>query len=72
MRAIAVINPGNPTGNVLTEASMRDVLTFAAEEKLVLLADEVRRVEACTWYPRMRWQPHFTASEARLQLPCCP
>ena len=25
------INPGNPTGNVLSEASMREVLTFAAQ-----------------------------------------
>lgn len=41
MRAIAVINPGNPTGNVLREADMRAVLTFAAAEGLVLLADEV-------------------------------
>lgn len=31
VRGIAVINPGNPTGNVLSEHSMRDVLTFAAE-----------------------------------------
>ena len=29
------------TGNVLSEAGMREILTFAAEERLVLLADEV-------------------------------
>ncbi|KAF2398942.1 alanine aminotransferas-like protein [Trichodelitschia bisporula] len=41
VRAIAVINPGNPTGGTLTAAEVQDVLRFAAEEKLVVIADEV-------------------------------
>lgn len=41
VRALVVINPGNPTGNSLSEANIRDVLTFASREKLVVLADEV-------------------------------
>ncbi|KAL8992051.1 MAG: hypothetical protein Q9169_007410, partial [Polycauliona sp. 2 TL-2023] len=41
VRAIVIINPGNPTGASLTEEDVRNVLTFAAEEKLVVLADEV-------------------------------
>lgn len=41
VRAIAVINPGNPTGQVLTESSIRDILSFAHREGLVVLADEV-------------------------------
>lgn len=41
VRAIAVINPGNPTGASLSEEDVRNVLQFAAEEKLVVLADEV-------------------------------
>lgn len=41
VRAIAVINPGNPTGNVLSESDMEAVLNFARKHKLVLLADEV-------------------------------
>jgi alanine transaminase len=41
VRAIVVINPGNPTGASLSEEDVRNVLTFAAEEKLVVLADEV-------------------------------
>jgi len=40
-RAIVIINPGNPTGSSLTEEEIRDVLKFAAAEKLVVLADEV-------------------------------
>ncbi|KAL9077273.1 MAG: hypothetical protein Q9157_003438 [Trypethelium eluteriae] len=41
VRAIVVINPGNPTGASLSEADMRSLVDFAAQEKLVLLADEV-------------------------------
>lgn len=40
-RAIVIINPGNPTGSSLSEEEVRDVLKFAAEEKLVVIADEV-------------------------------
>jgi len=41
VRSIAVINPGNPCGSVLDMDTMADILMFAAEENLVLLADEV-------------------------------
>ncbi|KAI9148181.1 LOW QUALITY PROTEIN: putative alanine aminotransferase [Paramyrothecium foliicola] len=41
VRAIVVINPGNPTGASLSEADVRSVLEFAAEKQLVVLADEV-------------------------------
>lgn len=41
VRAIAVINPGNPTGASLSEGDIRAVLELAAEEKLVVIADEV-------------------------------
>ncbi|XP_050421730.1 alanine aminotransferase 2-like isoform X2 [Adelges cooleyi] len=40
-RAIVVINPGNPTGQVLTKENVVDVIKFAYKEKLFLLADEV-------------------------------
>ncbi|ABS26209.1 aminotransferase class I/II-fold pyridoxal phosphate-dependent enzyme [Anaeromyxobacter sp. Fw109-5] len=40
-RAICVINPGNPTGAVLDEANVEDVLRFARERGLAVLADEV-------------------------------
>eukprot|EP01063_Lacrimia_lanifica_P037625 TRINITY_DN7785_c0_g1_i1.p1 TRINITY_DN7785_c0_g1~~TRINITY_DN7785_c0_g1_i1.p1 ORF type:complete len:482 (+),score=228.36 TRINITY_DN7785_c0_g1_i1:64-1509(+) len=41
VRAIVVINPGNPTGQVLSEECMTDICAFAAKHGLVLLADEV-------------------------------
>jgi alanine transaminase len=40
-RAIVIINPGNPTGSSLSEEEIKDVLEFAAEENLVVIADEV-------------------------------
>jgi aspartate/methionine/tyrosine aminotransferase len=41
VRAIAVINPGNPTGAVLDEANVEMVLEFARRHGLAVLADEV-------------------------------
>lgn len=41
VRAIVIINPGNPTGASLPAKDIRSVLEFAAEEKLVVMADEV-------------------------------
>ena len=41
VRAIVVINPGNPTGASLPVEDIRNILRFAAEEQLVVLADEV-------------------------------
>ncbi|XP_058108693.1 alanine aminotransferase 2-like isoform X2 [Magnolia sinica] len=41
VRAIVVINPGNPTGQVLAEDNQREIVEFCIKEGLVLLADEV-------------------------------
>ncbi|KAK3381405.1 pyridoxal phosphate-dependent transferase [Podospora didyma] len=41
VRAIVIINPGNPTGASLTEEDIRAVIDFAQQERLVVLADEV-------------------------------
>ena len=43
-RAIVVINPGNPTGNVLSKKNLEDVIKFAHKNKLFLFADEVYQV----------------------------
>ncbi|XP_072378440.1 alanine aminotransferase 1 [Diabrotica undecimpunctata] len=40
-RAIVVINPGNPTGQVLTKENIEEIVKFAQKEKLFILADEV-------------------------------
>lgn len=41
VRAIVIINPGNPTGASLTEDDVRSVIDFARQERLVIIADEV-------------------------------
>ncbi|KAJ3673677.1 hypothetical protein LUZ60_005669 [Juncus effusus] len=41
VRALVVINPGNPTGQVLAEENQREIVEFCKNEGLVLLADEV-------------------------------
>lgn len=41
VRALVVINPGNPTGSLLTEPIQRELVSLCEEHGLVLLADEV-------------------------------
>jgi alanine transaminase len=40
-KAIVLINPGNPTGNVFKRKSMEQIIAFAHSRNLILLADEV-------------------------------
>ncbi|KAI9358815.1 pyridoxal phosphate-dependent transferase [Pilaira anomala] len=41
VRALVIINPGNPTGQCLSEQNIREIIHFCHEERIVLLADEV-------------------------------
>ncbi|XP_074558594.1 alanine aminotransferase 2-like isoform X4 [Curcuma longa] len=41
VRALVVINPGNPTGQVLAKENQKQIVEFCKNEGLVLLADEV-------------------------------
>jgi aspartate/methionine/tyrosine aminotransferase len=41
IKAIVVINPGNPTGNILTENNIAEIIKFCYDNKLIILADEV-------------------------------
>mmetsp|Transcript_11295 Transcript_11295/g.29411 ORF Transcript_11295/g.29411 Transcript_11295/m.29411 type:complete len:525 (+) Transcript_11295:40-1614(+) len=41
VRALVVINPGNPTGQCLSYENQVDIIKLCAEEDLVLIADEV-------------------------------
>ena len=43
---MVVINPGNPTGQHLSEENMQEIIRFCKREKLMLLADEVSLVIA--------------------------
>ncbi|XP_011141033.1 alanine aminotransferase 2 isoform X2 [Harpegnathos saltator] len=40
-RVLVAINPGNPTGQVLTRSNIEDIIRFAHKNHLFLLADEV-------------------------------
>jgi alanine transaminase len=48
IRALCVINPGNPTGQCLSEETMRSIIDYCYREKLVLLADEVYQANVYT------------------------
>ncbi|KAK1365723.1 Alanine transaminase [Heracleum sosnowskyi] len=41
VRAMVIINPGNPTGQCLSESCLKEILQFCNQENLVLLGDEV-------------------------------
>jgi len=40
-RAVVIINPGNPTGHILSRENMKEIIKFAYRENLVIFADEV-------------------------------
>lgn len=40
-KALVIINPGNPTGAILSEENITEIVDIAAEYGLVLIADEV-------------------------------
>ncbi|KDN46269.1 putative alt1-alanine aminotransferase [Tilletiaria anomala UBC 951] len=48
VRAVVVINPGNPTGQCLSEANIADLVRFAHAQRLVLFADEVYQANIYT------------------------
>jgi len=41
VRAMAMINPGNPSGNVMTHCDIQVITEFCSDHGIVLLADEV-------------------------------
>lgn len=56
VRGIVFINPGNPTGQCLSSENLQQLIKFAYDEKLVLMADEVYQeniyqvcAHACLW-----------------------
>lgn len=41
IRSIVVINPGNPTGQVLTEENISEIINICYENQILIMADEV-------------------------------
>ena len=54
MRALVVINPGNPTGGVLGRENQDDIVRFCEKNKLVLIADEVYQTNIYAGSRRVR------------------
>ncbi|KAJ3094835.1 hypothetical protein HK100_006002 [Physocladia obscura] len=48
VRALCLINPGNPTGQCLAWDNMKEIVAFCKQERLVLLADEVYQTNIYT------------------------
>ncbi|KAI9301142.1 pyridoxal phosphate-dependent transferase [Cunninghamella echinulata] len=65
VRALVIINPGNPTGQCLTQDNLTDILTFCYEHQLVLLADEVYQTNIYNQEER----PFISFRKALLQHP---
>jgi alanine transaminase len=40
-RALVVINPGNPTGQLLSKENIKEIIKWARANNLFILADEV-------------------------------
>ncbi len=43
VKSIVIINPGNPTGAIFSEETIRKIIEFSVKNRLVLIADEVYR-----------------------------
>jgi alanine transaminase len=41
IRAIVVINPGNPTGQVLSSDALKDIITYCKDKNICVIADDV-------------------------------
>jgi alanine transaminase len=52
IKALVVINPGNPTGGCLEEKDMREIVRMCHDQGLVLMADEVYQTNI--YYPETK------------------
>lgn len=53
-RILAVINPGNPTGQCLAKENIREIVQLCREEGLVIIADEVYQENITTTQSSLR------------------
>uniref|UniRef100_A0A7S0E8I1 Aminotransferase class I/classII large domain-containing protein n=1 Tax=Hanusia phi TaxID=3032 RepID=A0A7S0E8I1_9CRYP len=68
VRALAVINPGNPTGQCLTEANIRQVVEFCERNNLVILADEVYQANVYGNVPFTSFRKVVTNMKSNVEL----
>jgi aspartate/methionine/tyrosine aminotransferase len=68
LKAMVVINPGNPTGSVLRAADMRKMVEICEDEGMILVADEVYQENV---YGSTEWQSFkkvAAAAHSKVQL----
>lgn len=81
---MVIVNPGNSTGQCLSHSSLKEILQFCDQEKLVLLADEVYQqnvyqeerpfisakkvISAIWWYNNAVFSLIFTLVETELKV----
>lgn len=61
--ALVITNPHNPTGALLSERNVKEIIKFAYDEKLFLVADEV--YENCIHDPDV---PFYTFKKALMEM----
>lgn len=66
VKALAIINPGNPTGQVFSREDLEVVCKFCAENGIVLLADEVYQRNVYNSEKRF-----FSAKKVAVETPGC-
>jgi aspartate/methionine/tyrosine aminotransferase len=66
VKALVIINPGNPTGQVLSRRDLEVICKFCAESNIVLLADEV--YQRNVYKPE---KPFLSAKKVALETPGC-
>ena len=59
-----IINPGNPTGQVLNREDLQEIIRFCRDERLVLLADEVYQENI--YYPEKA--PFLSAKQVLMEM----
>ena len=62
IRAIAVINPGNPVGNCLSVENMREIVKFCVDKGIVLMADEVYQVHCLIRVLALCWMCSYSTA----------
>lgn len=68
VRALVVINPGNPTGQCLPRDTMVEVVEFCAKNKLVLMADEVYQENVYSDVPFTSFKSVVRAMNSQIEL----
>jgi alanine transaminase len=68
LKAMVVINPGNPTGSVLSQEDMRRMIEICEDEGMILIADEVYQENV---YGQLQWHSFkkvAAAAHSKVQL----